>query len=126
MASPYPTAVELAANGFAALETPANEMPGTVTTVPIKLCAAPAGFRVSWDDALPGRNWIDVQVLGRCRKRHQFRATCAHRDARSQRAQRCGDDAHSLPFSREFLLRFGIHGAARLFGFSFLDIDGRQ
>ena len=124
MASPYPVSVELAANGFAALETPANEMPGTVTTVPIKPSAAPVGFRVSLGNALPGRNWVDVQVLDAAGNAINS-APPARIVTQGSSVPALWDDARSLPVSREFRLRFGIHGAAQLFGFSYRDIDGR-
>ena len=46
MSSPYAKSVELAADGFAALKTLDNEMPGTVATVLIKPSAAPVGPEV--------------------------------------------------------------------------------
>jgi len=125
MASPYPVSVELAANGFAAHETPANEMPGTVTTVPIKPTTAPDCFRVSSGNALQGRNWVDVQVLVVAGEDFSS-APPARIVTQESGVPALWDDTHSLPVSRESRLRFGIHGAARLFGFSFRDSDGRR
>ena len=126
--SVYPAQTGLATiplDGFAALETADGEMPGAVTTIPLKPSATRVGLEISWGNALPGRNWIDVQVVDLAGD-----PISTVSPARVVTQGSCvpvvWDDLHSLPVDREFRLRFGIHGAARLFGFSFRDIDGRQ
>ena len=84
---------------------------------------APVGLEVSWGNALPGRNWISVDVLDSAGHpigngppaRVHVGGSGVPVDLEQQTA---------LPADREFRLRFGIHGAARLFGFSFVDARG--
>lgn len=99
-------------------------MPGTVTTVPIKPSTAPVGFKVSSGNALQGRNWVDVQVLVVAGNAISS-APPARIVTQESGVPALWDDAHSVPVSRESRLRFGIHRAARLYGFVLRDIDGR-
>ncbi len=124
--SVYPAQTGLATiplDGFAALETADGEMPGAVTTFPIRPSAAPIGLEVSWGNALPGRNWISVDVLDSAG--HPIgngSPVRVHVGGSSVPVDL--EQVTALPADREFRLQFGIHGAARLFGFSFVDARG--
>ncbi len=125
--SVYPAQTALATiptDGFAALETADVEMPGAVMTIPIRPSAAPIGLEVSRGNALPGRNRISVDALNsaghpignRPPARIHVGGSGVPVDLAPQTA---------LPADQEFRLRFGIHGAARLIGFSLVNAQAR-
>ena len=124
--SVYPAQTGLASlpiDGFAALETPDGEMPGSATTIPIKPSTVPVGLEVSWGNALPARNWIDAQVLDIAG--NPISSSPPVRIVTEGSAVPVDwADSHALPVDQEFRLRFCIHGAARLFGFSFTRATG--
>ncbi len=119
--SVYPSQTGLAAlplDGFAALETLDGETPGAVTTIPIEPWTAPVELRVSWGNALPGRNCLDVQALAA--DGSPLGPWPAARIATDgSDVPVVWPDGRALPAGRRFRLRFGIHGGARLFGFGF-------
>ncbi|MDE2869444.1 MAG: hypothetical protein OXN91_12465, partial [Chloroflexota bacterium] len=96
---------------------------GAVTTIPLKPSATRVGLEVSWGNALPGRNWISVDVLDSAG--HPIgNVPPARVHVGGSGVPVNLEPEIALPAGREFRLRFGIHGAARLFGFSFVGARG--
>ena len=79
---------------------------------------APVSLEVSCGDALPGRNWIDVDVLDSTGNPIDL-IPPARIVTDGSAVPVNWANSSALPTDRDLRLRFGIHGAARLFGFNF-------
>ena len=125
-AFPYPVQTGLATlplDGFTDIESLDHEMPGIVTTVPIRRPEARTRLALSVSNSLPGRGWVDVEVLDEAGSAipGYERAACRHlwKDGASRPVTWA--DRTDLPLSVERMrLRFWTYGAVKLHGFTFV------
>ncbi|MAG37123.1 MAG: hypothetical protein CL878_12880 [Dehalococcoidia bacterium] len=110
-------------DGFTNVESRDREMPGTTTTIPISLGEAPTALEVNVGATLPGRSWVDAEVLGDDDKplAGYRRDECAHIWSAGPRQQVRWRDQQLLPSdSGPYRLRFWTYGTAKLYGFTFV------
>ena len=121
----YPSQTGLATlpqDGLTNVESLDGEMPGVITTVSVRSATPPARLELSVSQALPGRSWVDVAVVGADGEPllGYGRDECEHvlRDG-AQQPVRWADN-HVLPADiTEFRLQFWTYGGVKLHGFTF-------
>ena len=110
-------------DGFANVESLDREMPGRVTMLPIRTSEQPSKLSLSVGRTLPGRSWIDVEVLGTDGEplSGYGREECRHVWWDGADVGLRWGDRTVLPRGEEAVrLRFWLHGEAKLYGFSFI------
>jgi len=109
-------------DGFASMESLDGEMPGVITTVPLRGQSPPSALALSVRQTQPGRSWVDVEVVGagEAARPGYERSACTHVWTDGAALPVRWGARTALPATTDVIrLRFWVYGAARLHGFSF-------